>query len=188
MKKKIVLLTLIVAVALIFLSISSFADAKAHGNFNGKAGMSNQHMGPERNFSGQTYGQSYGQSQQNGDSRGMMNLDLSQEQQTQIRQIMLDFQKETLELRNQIQVKQLEIRELRLSSDVDLEQLRVKMEEIAQIQVELRMKSIERQEKVKEVLTPEQLENCGLGLSMQNNNFGNVGNNNSNQGFKGNRW
>lgn len=188
MKKKIILFTILVAVALIFLSMASFANAKPNGNFNGKAGMSNQAWAPERNSSGKAYRQTYDQSQQDNNFRGMMNLDLSQEQQTQIRQIMLDFQKETLELRNQIQVKQLEIRELRLSPDVDLEQLRVKWEEIAQLQVEMRTKSIEKQEKAKEVLTPEQLENFGLGLSMQKYNFGNMGNNNSNQAFKGNRW
>ncbi|HNR65635.1 MAG TPA: hypothetical protein PKJ95_05005, partial [Atribacterota bacterium] len=85
----------------------------------------------------------------------------------QIREMMLTFQKETLELRQQIQTKQLELRELRLSSDPDLNQVKAKFEEISKLQLEIRMKAFERQQKVKEILTPEQLENCRQGLQMQ---------------------
>ena len=39
MKKKVIFLTLIIAVALMVLSTASFADARGRGNFAGKQGM-----------------------------------------------------------------------------------------------------------------------------------------------------
>jgi len=126
----------------------------------------------------------------------MMNMDLSEEQIAAIRQLALNFQKETLEIRNQLQLKQLEIKELRMAADLDMEQIKTKLEEIAQLQVEIRMKSFERQDKMKEIITPEQLAEHEFGFSMQkgnpgnigNRNTGNIGNANPGQGFKGNRW
>jgi len=182
MKKKVIFLTLIVAVVFMVLSMTSLADARSRGNFGGKPGTTYYYYGQDWNSPGQFNTQPY--SWGNADFRGMMNLDLSEEQIAEIRQIMLDSQKETLELRNQIQVKQLEMRELRLSDDIDMEQVKSKLEEIADLQVELRMKAAERQEKVKELLTPEQLENCGIGFQMQRFN---MGNDNFSQGFMGSR-
>ncbi len=154
MKKKVIFLTLIIVVALMVLSTASFADARRRGNFVGKQGAPYHHQGQNYYPSGR-----FGFNQ-DGNYRQMRNLELSSEQITQIREMMLDFQKETLELRNQIQVKQLELRELRLSSDPDLSQVKAKFEEISKLQLEIRMRSFERQQKVKEILTPEQLENC----------------------------
>jgi Spy/CpxP family protein refolding chaperone len=182
MKKKVIFLTLIVAVVFMVLSMASFADARSRGNFGGKPGASYYHHGQDWNFPGQFNAQPYNQGSV--DFRGMMNLDLSAEQIAEIRQIMLDSQKETLELRNQIQVKQLELRELRLDSEIDMDQVKSKLEEIADLQVELRMKAVERQGKVKELLTPEQLENCGIVFHMQGFNMGNDA---FGQGFKGSR-
>jgi Spy/CpxP family protein refolding chaperone len=174
MKNRVIFLTLIVAVVFMVLSMASFADASSRGNFGGRSGASN--------FNGPGQFNAY----QGDNFRGMMNLDLSAEQLAQVREIMLDSQKETLELRNQIQVKQLELRELRLSQEADMEQVRAKLEEISELQIELRMKAFERQEKVKDLLTPEQLENCNLGMQMQRFGYG-MERNNSGQGFKGNQ-
>ncbi len=160
MKKKVISLTLIIAVALMVFSTASFADARGHRNFAGKQGIpfhQGQNQNPAERF-GFNQGDNY---------RGMRNLELSSEQMAQIREMMLTFQKETLELRQQIQTKQLELRELRLSSDPDLNQVKAKFEEISKLQLEIRMKAFERQQKVKEILTPEQLENCRQGLQMQ---------------------
>ena len=182
MKKKFIFLTLIIAILFMVLSVTSFADARGHGNISGKPGMPNQSWVQDRNISGHAYGQSL----QSRDFRGMMNLDLSTEQIAEIRQIILDSQKETLELRNQIQVKQLEMRELKFADEIDMEQVKSKLEEIAALQVELRMKATERQMQVKELLTPEQLENCGIGFKMQKFNMGNSAFG-FDQGFKGSR-
>jgi len=74
-----------------------------------------------------------------------------------------------------------------------MEQVKAKLEEISELQIELRMKAFERQEKVKDLLTPEQLENCNLGMQMQRFGYGMEGFNSGqgfkgNQEFKGNRW
>jgi Spy/CpxP family protein refolding chaperone len=174
MKNRVIFLTVIVAVVFMVLSMASFADARSRGNFGGRSGASN--------FNGPGQFNAY----QGDNFRGMMNLDLSAEQLAQVREIMLDSQKETLELRNQIQVKQLELRELRLSQEADMEQVRAKLEEISELQIELRIKAFERQEKVKDLLTPEQVENCNLGMQMQRFGYG-MERNNSGQGFKGNQ-
>jgi len=190
MRKKIVLLTLIISVTLVFSSIASFAVAPARGNFTGKSTCTNYSGGQGQGKS--PSGQAYDRSLRGEEFRGMVNIDFTEEQIAEIRQMMLDFQKESLELRNQIQMKQLEMKELLLEDSIDMDQVRTKLEEISKLQIEVRVKAIERQTKIQGLLTPEQLEDCGLGLSMQrfkmgNNNFSQE----FNQGFKGNqgnRW
>jgi len=181
MNKKTIFIILIAAIAITMFNMTSFAYGQKQGNFAGKPGTSFGFSGQDRHPGSQFDARSY----QSGELRGIFNLDLSVEQLTEIKQMMLDFQKETLEFRNQIQAKKLEIKEMMLESSLDMDQVRVKMEEIAQLQVELRMKAFERQDKVKEVLTPEQLESFGLGSPMQK--FG-MGNYNCKEGFKGSRW
>ncbi|MDD5638206.1 MAG: Spy/CpxP family protein refolding chaperone [Atribacterota bacterium] len=178
MNKKSILIVVIAAITLVIFTMTSFAEEYPKGGFSGKPGTS-CYPGQGR----QPAGQWNARPNRSDEFRDMMNLDLSQEQVAEIRQMMLDFQKETLELRNQIQVKQLELKELRLAAEVDMEQVRSKLEEIADLQVELRMKAIEKQNKVKELLTPEQLENFSLGIPMQR--FG-MGGHNFNQDYKGN--
>ena len=161
MKKKAILLTIIAAVALMLLSVASFADARGRENFTGKQGAPyyNERQGQFR-ASRFNVGQS-------DNFRGMRNLGLSTEQITKIREMMLDFQKETLELRNRIQVKQLELRKLKLSSELDLYQVKEGLEEISKLQIEIRMKTFEIHGKIKEILTPEQLENYRQGFQIQ---------------------
>jgi Spy/CpxP family protein refolding chaperone len=64
-------------------------------------------------------------------------------------------------------MKQLELQELFLESNIDMEKVREKLEEIADLQVELKVKAIENQSKIKEILTNEQLEKLSLGFPMQ---------------------
>lgn len=161
MKKRVIYLTLIVAVVLMVLSTVSFADARGHSNFAGKQGMPNHHQGQNYYFPKRF------DISQDGNYRQMRNLELSSEQMAQIREMMLIFQKETLELRQQIQAKQLELRKLRLSSELDLNHVKAKLEEISKLQIEIRMKPFERHVKIKEILTPEQLENYRHDLQMQ---------------------
>lgn len=80
---------------------------------------------------------------------------------------MLDFQKESLKYRNQIEIKQLEIKGLILENSVDMDQFKVKLGEIASFQVELEIKAFETQLKIKEVLTEEQLAKFPIGFSIQ---------------------
>lgn len=178
--KKILVILLIAALTLTMVSIGSFAYAPKQGNFSGCAATPNRFAGQGQ----RPAGQNVSPPALNDTPRGMFNLELSAEQQTEMRKMMLSFQKETLELRNQIQLKQLEIRELRLEDPVDMDQVRTKLEEISKLQVEVRMKAIERQNKFKELLTPEQLENCAAGFQMQRFNQQSAGN----MGNRGNRW
>ena len=161
MKKKVIFLTLLVIMALMVLTTASFADARGRGNFAGKQGAPYHNQG-QNYYPSERFGFNQGDNY-----RQMRNLELSSEQMAQIREMILTFQKETLELRQQIQTKQLELRELRLSSDTDLNQVKAKLEEVSKLQLEIRMKSFERQQEVKEILTPEQLENCRQGFQMQ---------------------
>jgi len=177
--KKIIVVLLIAVLTLTMVSISSFAYAPKQGNFSGGSANSNRFAGQGQGLAGQNFTSPF----QNNAPRGMFNLELSAEQQAEMREMMLNFQKETLEIRNQIQLKQLEMRELMLAETIDMEQVRTKLEEISKLQVEVRMKTIERQTEFRELLTPEQLENCAAGFQMQGFNMGNMGNNNMNKGF-----
>lgn len=161
MKKKTILLTFIVTVALMVLSVASFADARGHKKFTGKQCLPHYHQRQDQ-FLTDRFNLNQGDN-----LRGMRNLELSAEQITKIRETMLDLQKEILELRNQIQVKQLELGELRLSSDLDLNKVKEKLGEISKFQLEIRMKAFERQQKIKELLTPKQLENYRQGFQIQ---------------------
>ena len=80
---------------------------------------------------------------------------------------MLDFQKDTVELRNSIQIRELEVKALLLEPQTELVKIRAKMEEIADLQIELKVKTIEKYLEVKDLLTPEQQEKLPLGIPSQ---------------------
>lgn len=94
-------------------------------------------------------------------------LNLSEEQIAEINKTLLDFQKNTLELRNRIQIKELEIKALLLEPETELVKIRAKLEEIADLQVELKVKTIEKYLEVKDLLTPEQQAKLPLGVPSQ---------------------
>ena len=147
MKNKLTLFALIVVLTLAVLSMASSAEEQGlpAGKPGGPPYFSNQKESPMNEY------------------RGMMNLGLSDEQSTEIKTIMFDFQKESLEIKNQIQIMHLEFQELLLESAVDMENVRAKLEEIANLEVELKVKAIENQSKIKAVLTEEQSEKLSLG-------------------------
>ena len=94
-------------------------------------------------------------------------LNLSEEQITEINKTLLDFQKDTVELRNSIQIRELEVKALLLEPQTELVKIRVKLEEIADLQVELKVKTIEKYLEVKDLLTPEQQAKLPLGIPSQ---------------------
>lgn len=159
--KKIALLVFVVAIAFLFLSIASFAEARNQGGFTAKCGAPcgclNREGYPAGRYSGYPDWENKG--------GRMINLDLSEEQITEIKQIRLEFQKASLELKKEMETKRLEVRELMMEDPLDMTKVRAKWEEIAQLQVELKVKALENQQKVKEVLTPEQLAKCPLCFS-----------------------
>ncbi|MBU4226764.1 periplasmic heavy metal sensor [bacterium] len=94
-------------------------------------------------------------------------LNLSEEQITEINKTLLDFQKDTVELRNSIQIRELEVKALLLEPQTELVKIRVKLEEIADLQVELKVKTIEKYLEVKDLLTSEQQTKLPLGIPSQ---------------------
>jgi len=94
-------------------------------------------------------------------------LNLSEEQITEINKTLLGFQKNALELRNRMQIKELEIKALLLEPETELAKIREKLEEIANLQVELKVKTIEKYLEVKDLLTSEQQAKLPLGVPSQ---------------------
>jgi len=94
-------------------------------------------------------------------------LDLSEEQITEINKTLLDFKKDTVELRNSIQIRELEVKALLLEPQTELVKIRAKLQEIADLQVELKAKTIEKYLEVKDLLAPEQQEKLPLGVPSQ---------------------
>jgi Spy/CpxP family protein refolding chaperone len=154
MKNRLTIFALIIAITLAVLSTASFADEQKN---------------PTGPFGKTPYFSKQGERspvETRGMFRGMMDLELSEEQTAEIKEVMLDLQKASIELKSEIQMKQLEFQELLLESVVDMESVRAKLEEIADLQVELKIKAIENQSKIKEVFTDEQLEKLSLDFPM----------------------
>jgi len=79
----------------------------------------------------------------------------------------LNFQKEILGLKNEVEINQLEIKILFLEKNPELVKIRAKLQEIANLQTELRMKGIEEYLAVKNILTSEQQEKLPEGIPFQ---------------------
>lgn len=110
-------------------------------------------------------------------------LNLSEEQITEINKTLLDFQKDTVELRNSIQIRKLEVKALLLEPQTELVKIRAKLEEIADLQVELKVKTIEKYLEVKDLLTPEQQAKLPLGIPSQIFAVEKLGSNRMNRSF-----
>ena len=83
-------------------------------------------------------------------------LNLSQDQIEKLQQLRLKHQKETLELRNTLQTKRLELQTLLASKDVDEEKVNLILEEMGKLKTELWKKTIHYRLKMRNVLTKEQ--------------------------------
>ena len=94
-------------------------------------------------------------------------LNLSEEQIAEINKTLLDFQKDTVELRNSMQIRELEVKALLLEPQTELAKIKAKMREIADLQVELKVKTIEKYLGIKDLLTPEQQAKLPLGVPSQ---------------------
>jgi hypothetical protein len=70
-------------------------------------------------------------------------------------------------LRNDIEINQLEIKILFLETEPNLVKIRAKLQEIADLQIEIKVKKVEKYLEVKDLLTPEQQEKLPLGIPSQ---------------------
>ena len=68
----------------------------------------------------------------------------------------LDMAKETVTLRSELELKQLELRELMSADEPDLRQIEAKIDEMTPLRTELQKKGIEHRLAMREILTPEQ--------------------------------
>lgn len=162
MKTKLIVLTLVVAITVVFLGFaqSSYAQQNTH--------LVKQKMQHQKSSVFMEM-----MERKQGDYPAMRMeefikfLDLSEEQITEINKTLLDFQKNTLELRNRTQIKELEIKALLLEPETKLVKIRVKLQEIADLQVELKVRTIEKYLEIKDLLTLEQQAKLPLGIPSQ---------------------
>lgn len=162
MKKKLVILTLIVAITVVFLSLTQSIYAQENKPlikqkmFPYKTGESKEMMDkglkgcPDRKM-----------------GEFIKSLNLSEEQVTEIKRVLSDFQKDTLELRNSLQIKELEVKALLLQPLTEMTKIKAKYEEIAGLQLEIRVKTIEKYLEIKGLLTSEQQDKLPLGVPSQ---------------------
>jgi|GEM_PF-2003706 len=162
MKKKLVILTLIVAVTVMFLGLTQSIYAQENKP------LMKQKMLPYKSCESREMmdkGLKGSPAMKMGEF--IKSLNLSGEQVTEIKRVLLDFQKNTLELRNSLQIKELEVRALLLQPLTEMTKIKAKYEEIAGLQVEIRVKTIERYLEIKGLLTPEQQAKLPLGVPSQ---------------------
>lgn len=162
MKKKLVILTLIVVITVVFLGLNQSIYAQENKP------LMKQKMLPYKSCESREMmdkGLKGSPDMQMGEF--IKSLNLSEEQVTEIKRVLLDFQKNTLELRNSLQIKELEVKALLLQPLTEMTKIKAKYEEIAGLQVEIRVKTIERYLEIKGLLTPEQQAKLPLGVPSQ---------------------
>jgi len=162
MKTKLIVLTLVVVITVVFLGFSQSSYAQQNTPLV-KQKMHQQKSSVFREM----------MERKRGDypairmERLIKFLNLSEEQITEINKTLLDFQKDTAELRNSIQIRELEVKALLLEPQTELVKIRAKLQEIANLQVELKVKTIEKYLEIKDLLTPEQQAKLPLGVPSQ---------------------
>ena len=162
MKKKLVILTLIIAITLVFLGLTQSIYAQEN-----KPLMKQKMLPYKSGEFRETMDKRLKNSPDMQMGEFIESLNLSEEQVTEIKRVLLDFQKNTLELRNSLQIKELEVRALLLQPLTEMTKIKAKYEEIAGLQVEIRVKTIERYLEIKGLLTPEQQAKLPLGVPSQ---------------------
>ncbi|MDD5014095.1 MAG: periplasmic heavy metal sensor [Atribacterota bacterium] len=162
MKTKLIVLTLVVAITVVFLSFAQFSYAQQD------TPLVKQNMQQQKsNIFREMMEKRIKDSPTTKMEELIKSLNLSEEQIAEINKTLLDFQKDTVELRNSIQIRELEVKALLLEPQTELVKIRAKLEEIADLQVELKIKTIEKYLEVKDLLTPEQQEKLPLGVPSQ---------------------
>jgi Spy/CpxP family protein refolding chaperone len=162
MKTKLMILTLIVAITVVFLGFAQFSYAQQNTPLV-KQKVQQQKSSVFREMRERRLKDSPAVKMR----EFIESLNLSEEQITEINKTLLDFQKDTVELRNSTQIRELEVKALLLEPQTELVKIRAKLQEIAGLQVELKVKTIEKYLEVKELLTPEQQAKLPLGVPSQ---------------------
>ena len=162
MKTKLIALTLVVAITVVFLGFTQFSYAQQN------TPLIKQKMQQQVSCEFRDMMKKRIENTPDVGMRGFIkSLNLSEEQITEINKNLLDFKKDTVELRNSIQIRELEVKALLLEPQTELVKIRAKLQEIADLQVELKVKTIEKYLEVKDLLTPEQQVKLPLGVPSQ---------------------
>jgi len=178
MKTKLMVLTLVVAISVVFLGFAQSSYAQQNAPLV-KQKMQQQKSSVFREMMERRLKDSPAVKM----GEFIESLNLSEEQITEINKTLLDFQKDTIELSNSIQIKELEVKALLLEPQTELVKIRAKLQEIADLQVELKVKTIEKYLEVKDLLTPEQQAELPLGVPSQIFALGKLGSNTMNRSF-----
>jgi Spy/CpxP family protein refolding chaperone len=88
--------------------------------------------------------------------RGKADFDLTEEQQEKLQSLRADFHKETLSLRNELELKDLELRQLWTADELDEEAIIVKSEEVSDLRSRLGEKMVRHRLDAAKILTKEQ--------------------------------
>jgi len=164
MKTKFIVLTLVVAITVVFLGFAQSSYAQQGNTLPGIKQKIQQQTSNE-------FREVMKKRLENSPAAKLKelidSLNLTEEQKTEIRKIDLNFQKELLGLKNDVEINQLEIKILFLETEPNLVKIRAKLEEIADLQTELKMKEIEEYLAVKSILTSEQQEKLPEGIPFQ---------------------
>ncbi|MBN2029211.1 Spy/CpxP family protein refolding chaperone [bacterium] len=100
-------------------------------------------------------------------------LDLTEEQQEQIQSLNLNLQKELISMRADLELKNVELRALLNEDELNENAIIDKIEEIGEIETKIEIANIKNQLAIRDLLTPEQLEEYGNGIHW---NWGMMGN------------
>ena len=90
--------------------------------------------------------------------RNWANVNLTTEQQKKIAELRLSFKEDTVDLRNQMMKKRIELQKLWLEDTPDKAKIYAVLDEIAKIRGEITKKMVDYLFKLREILTPEQLQ------------------------------
>jgi len=162
MKKKLVILTLIIAITVVFLGLTQTIYAQEN-----KLLMKQKMLPCKSGEFRETMDKRLKGSPDMKMEEFIKSLNLSEEQVTEIKKVLLDFQKDTLLLRNSLQIKELEVKTLLLEPLTEMTKIKAKYEEIAELQVEIKVKTIEGYLVIKGLLTPDQQAKLPLGVPSQ---------------------
>ena len=162
MKTKLIVLTLVIAITVVFLGFAQSSYAQQN------TPLVKQKMQQQKSCVSSEMMKRRSINNPAMRTEGLIKfLNLAEEQITEINKNLLDFQKDTIELRNRMQIKELEIKALLLEPQTELEKVKAKMLEIADLQIELKVKTIEKYLEIKGLLTSEQQAKLPLGIPSQ---------------------
>lgn len=164
MKTKLMVLTLVVAISVVFLGFAQSSYAQQEKTLPGLKQKIQQQTSNE-------FREMMKKRLENSPAAKMKelieSLNLTEEQKTEIKKMGLNFQKELLGLRNDVEISQLEIKILFLETEPNLAKIRAKLQEIADLQTELKIKQIEEYLAFKTILTSEQQEKLPESIPFQ---------------------